>query len=76
MYQTRQAPGSIGRLTAPTLSTPASNLEVGEVRLPELVDGGGLVLELVRRPNHYVGWVGDHFPMKVRNVTVPLGLSQ
>ena len=30
--------------------SPAGDLEVGEVRLPELVDGRGLVLELVRPP--------------------------
>jgi hypothetical protein len=32
---------------------------VGEVRLPELVDGGGLVPELVRRLDHNVSWAGD-----------------
>ncbi len=33
--------------------------EVGEVRLPELVDGGRLVLELVRRLDHHIGRAGD-----------------
>ena len=37
---------------------PAGDLEVGEVGLPELVDRGGLVLELVRRLDHHdrPGW--------------------
>ncbi len=38
---------------------PASDLKVGEVGLPELVDSGGLVLELVRRLDHHVGRAGD-----------------
>ena len=38
---------------------PAGDLEVGEVGLPELVDGGGLVLELVRRLDHHIGRAGD-----------------
>ena len=38
---------------------PASDLEIGEVGLPELVDGSGLVLELVRRLDHHIGRAGD-----------------
>ena len=38
---------------------PAGDFEVGEVGLPELVDGGGLVLELVRRLDHHIGRAGD-----------------
>jgi hypothetical protein len=38
---------------------PAGDLEVGEVGLPELVDGGGLVLELVRRLDHHISRTGD-----------------
>jgi hypothetical protein len=45
-----------GRQIVPT---PTSDLEVGEVGLPELVDGGGLVLELVRRLDHHIGGAGD-----------------
>src|SRR5664279_1843466 len=39
--------------------SPASDLEVSEVRLPKLVDGCGLVLELVRRLDHDIGRAGD-----------------
>ncbi|EAQ35316.1 putative transposase [Nitrobacter sp. Nb-311A] len=38
---------------------PAGDLEVGKIRLPELGDGGGLVLELVRRFDHHIGRAGD-----------------
>src|SRR6202795_3324679 len=41
------------------IPAPASNLEVGDVRLPELVDGGGLVLELLCRLDHHIGRAGD-----------------
>ena len=37
----------------------AGDLEVGEVGLPELIDRRGLVLELVRRLDHHIGWTGD-----------------
>src|SRR5690349_16507514 len=40
------------------IPAPAGDLEVGEVGLPELVDGGGLVLELVRRLDHHIGRAG------------------
>jgi hypothetical protein len=39
--------------------SPAGDLEVSEVCLPKLVDGCGLVLELVRRLDHNVGRAGD-----------------
>lgn len=38
---------------------PAQNLEVSEVRLRPLVDGGGLVFELTGGFDHDEGWVGD-----------------
>jgi hypothetical protein len=44
------------RRTVPAL---ADDLEVGELRLPEPVDSGGLVLELVHRPDHHIDWAGD-----------------
>ncbi len=45
-----------GREIVPSL---AGDLEVSEVRLPKLVDSCGLVLELVRRLDHHIGWAGD-----------------
>jgi hypothetical protein len=39
--------------------SPACDLEVGEVRLPELVDGCGLFFELVRSLDHHIGRAGD-----------------
>ena len=38
---------------------PPRDLEVGEVGLPELVDGSGLVFELVRRLDNDVGRARD-----------------
>ena len=45
-----------GRQVVPA---PTSDLQVGKIRLPELVDGGGLVLELVCRLDHHIGRAGD-----------------
>jgi hypothetical protein len=39
--------------------SPTGDLEVCEVRLPKLVDGCGLVLELVRRLDYHIGRAGD-----------------
>ena len=41
------------------IPAPAADLEIGEVCLPELVDGGRLILELVRRLDHQIGGTGD-----------------
>ena len=38
---------------------PANDLEIGEVRLPQLVDGRGFVFELVGRLDHDEGRTGD-----------------
>ena len=43
---------------------PTGDLEVGEVGLPELVDGGGLVLELVRRLDHYKSSINTGLPAR------------
>ena len=45
-----------GRQVVPA---PTSDLEIGEVGLPELVNGSGLVLELVCRLDHHIGRAGD-----------------
>ncbi len=45
-----------GREVVPT---PADHLQIGEVRLPELVGCGGLVPELVGGFDHDVGRAGD-----------------
>ena len=39
--------------------SPADDLQIGEVGLPELVDGGGFVFELARSLDHDEGWTGD-----------------
>lgn len=41
------------------IPTPADDLEVGEVGLPHLVDGGGFVRELVGNFDHHVRWFSD-----------------
>ena len=38
---------------------PADDAEVGEVRLPQLIDGCGVVLELIRSLDDDEGWTGD-----------------
>lgn len=44
---------------AEIIPTPADNLEVREVCLPHLVDGGGFVCELISGLDHHVIWRGD-----------------
>ena len=39
--------------------SPADDLEISEVRLPELVWRRRLILELVRGLHHDEGWAGD-----------------
>jgi hypothetical protein len=38
---------------------PADDLEIGEVGLPQLVWSGRFIPELVRSPDHHVGWGRD-----------------
>ncbi len=39
--------------------TPTGDLEIGEVGLPELIDGRRLVLELIGRLDQHIGRAGD-----------------
>ena len=39
--------------------TPAQNLEVGEVRLPKLIDGRGFIFELTCGLDHDKRWTGN-----------------
>ena len=39
--------------------SPADDLEIGEVRLPEFIRAGCLVPELISRPDHHMGWGRD-----------------
>ena len=39
--------------------TPADDLEIGEVGLPQLVRSGCLVTELIGRADHHMGWCRD-----------------
>ena len=44
---------------AEVIPTPADDLQIGEVGLPQLVRAGGLVPELVGRLHHHEGRAGD-----------------
>ena len=39
--------------------TPTDNLQVSEVRLPKLIDGRGLIFELIGGLNYDEVWAGD-----------------
>ena len=41
------------------MSREGDDLQIGEVRLPQLVDGCGFVFELARRLYNDEGWAGD-----------------
>jgi len=49
--------------------TPTDDLEVGEVGLPHLVDGGGLVSELVGSFDHHIVWCRDQIGFLQKSVS-------
>jgi hypothetical protein len=53
--------------------TPADDLQIGEVGLPELVRPGGLLVELICRADHGEGWAGDEVMCLQKPVDTGLG---